>query len=83
MANHQETIERRSESNGELKRYNSSEKLEQPQRVINLLEELETEFSRQKSSDVVSASKGDAENSVPSSKVVYVSNKKADQCAQQ
>ncbi|XP_064399645.1 protein Spindly-like [Halichondria panicea] len=83
LANHQETIERRSESNGELKRYNSSEKLEQPQRVINLLEELETEFSRQKSSDVVSASKGDTENSVPSSKVVYVSNKKADQCAQQ
>ncbi len=82
MVCHQEGIERR-ESSEELKSYNSSEKLEQPQRVINLLEELETEFSRQKSVDVVSTSKGDSENSVPSSNVVYVSNKKADQCAQQ
>ncbi len=76
------------DSNEELRTRSSGEQLkqQQPERVINLLEELETEFSRQKSAKgtTVKLSSGrDTENTVPSRKVIQVSNKNAEQCAQQ
>ncbi len=75
------------ESNGELPKSTSSDKVtQQPERVINLLEELETEFSRQKSTNGVmnGQQQRGVENTVPTCKVINVNNKKTEQqCAQQ